>query len=337
MATIVSKKTLPQNITTQQLMQVDYHFNFTDKELLKDWNWLKKETVFKTGSQYKPGLKLCQHFCRNFFDIETKNGKSFVKAWNDPVLMDKVRLWGLSKMSALYMSWIRRAVYMASGMHNPSFYRPHLAKQIILATQKSEGVLFDPCAGWGGRMLGTVASGWNYIACEPNKETYDNLLKMITFLDIDKNVTLYNIPYEDLDLSSIGKVDVVLTSPPYFDIEIYTSGNNQSYQKYDEYNTWMEKWYIPMIKNNITILKKDGLSCYNVMNGRCEDITERTFEEHKLLGMSLVDKLGIDSPFKNYKKKLNRLDLTYVFKNLAEGPYSPYDPNTNNNELFVFG
>jgi hypothetical protein len=127
-----STKTLPQTITTEELMKVDYHFNFSDKELIKDWKWLQKETVFKTGSQYKPGMKLCQHFCRNFFDIETKNGKSFVNVWNDPIIMDKVRLWGLEKMSALYVSWIRRAVYMASGMHNPSFYRPQQIKFVEL-------------------------------------------------------------------------------------------------------------------------------------------------------------------------------------------------------------
>tara|TARA_R110000868_G_scaffold386208_1_gene654389 strand:- start:311 stop:1327 length:1017 start_codon:yes stop_codon:yes gene_type:complete len=333
-----SKKTLPQDITTQDLMKVEFHYNYTDKELLKDWNWLKNETVFKTGSQYKPGLKLCQHFCSNFFDIETKKGKSFVKAWNDPELMDKVRLWGLSKMSALYLSWIRRAVYMASGMHNPSFYRPHLSKQIILSTQKTEGILFDPCAGWGGRLLGTVASGWKYIGCEPNIETYTNLMRMVTFLNIEDKVTLYNIPYEDLDLESVEKVDIVLTSPPYFDIEIYASNTNQSYQKYSEYNNWMDNWYIPMITRNLSILKNDGLSCYNVMNGRCENIVERTIQLHEDMGFDLVDHLGIDSPFKNYKKKLNRLDLTYVFKNTTRNAYYSYDPTTNmaHNKLFVF-
>lgn len=333
-----STKTLPQSITTQELMNVDFHFKFSDKELLKDWNWLKKETIFKTGSQYKPGLKLCQHFCRNFFDIETKNGKSFKKAWKDPILMNKVRLWGLEKMSALYLSWIRRAVYMASGMHNPSFYRPHLSKQIILSTQKAEGILFDPCAGWGGRMLGTVAAGWKYIGCEPNKETYDNLVRMVSFLGIEDKVVLHNIPYEDLDLNLIGKVDIVLTSPPYFDIEIYASNTNQSYQKYDTYVVWMDKWYIPMIINNLSILNEDGLSCINIMNGRCEDIVERTHEQHKNMGFDLVDQLGIDSPFVNYKKKLNRLDLTYVFKNSSFGSYYPYAPKVKTvySDIFVF-
>ena len=158
----------------------------------------------KTGSQWKPGLKICQHFCKNFFTIQTKNGKSFEKVWNDSILMDKVRLWGLEKMSALYLSWIRRAVYMVSGMHNPSFFRPHLAKQIILSTKKNKGILFDPCAGWGGRMLGTVSAGRKYIGCEPNINTYKHLIEIIQFLEIEYYVTLYNVAYEQLDLNKIG-------------------------------------------------------------------------------------------------------------------------------------
>lgn len=331
------EKTLPQNITTQELITTDYHFVYTDEELIKDWERLTKVTKFKTGSQWKPGLKLCQHFCRNFFDIETGNGKSFKKVWNDPVIMDKVRLWGLEKMSALYMSWIRRAVYMASGMHNPSYFRPHISKKIILSTKKKEGILFDPCAGWGGRMLGTVAAGWHYIGCEPNVETYNNLQKIINFLNIQNNVTLHNLPYEDLHLSSIGKVDIVLTSPPYFDMEIYTHDPNQSYKKYNDHTVWMNMWYLPMVMNNLSILKQDGLSCYNVMNGKCQDIVERTIIEHKNLGFDLVDQIGIDSPFKNYKKKLNRSDLTYVFKNTSVSSYVPYNSHHYiDNKLFVF-
>jgi hypothetical protein len=320
MATVAVKKksdkTLPQTITTQELMQVDYHFNYSNDALLKDWKKLKTVTEFKTGSQWKPGLKLCQHFCRNFFDIETKNGKSFVKVWNDPVLMDKVRLWGLQKMSQLYLSWIRRAVYMASGMHNPSFFRPHLAKQIILSTNKVSGTLFYPCAGWGGRMLGTVAAGWNYIGCEPNKTTYNHLMEIVEFLDIGNFVTLHNMPYEDLDLSTVGTVDVVLTSPPYFDLELYNNDDSQSYIKYPTYDDWLENWYLKMIEENSKILVNDGLSCYNVMDGRCENIVEKTMEIHKELGYTLVNQFGIDSPFKNYKKKLNKLDLTYIFEKL---------------------
>ena len=64
-----------------------------------------------------------------------------------------------------------------------------------------------------------------------------------------------------------------------------------------------------MLANNMSILKEDGLSCYNVMNGRCENIVEKTIEQHNTHGFDLVNQLGIDSPFKNYKKKLKPLSL----------------------------
>lgn len=308
------EKTLPQSITTQELMQVDFHYNYSQYELIEDWKRLKSVTEFKTGSQWKPGLKICQHFCKNFFDIQTRNGKSFVDMWNDPVVMDRVRIWGLEKMSALYLSWIRRAVYMASGMHNPSFYRPHIAKQIIFSTNKINGTLFDPCAGWGGRMLGTVAAHWRYVGCEPNTTTYNNLLEIVDFLGIKDSVTLYNMPYENLDLTNLCEVDIILTSPPYFDLERYDNKDSQSYIKYSTYEDWLNNWYLAMIEKNISVLSEDGLSCYNVMNGRCENIVEKTIEQHQERGFSLVGTLGIDSPFKNYKKKLNKQDLTYIFQ-----------------------
>lgn len=308
------KKTLPGNTTTAELMQLDFHFNYTEQELREDWKRLCNIHKFKSGSQWKPGLKISQHFCKNFFDIETKNGKSFSKVWNDPVLMDKVRLWGLEKMSALYMSWIRRAVYMASGMHNPSFYRPHLARQIIHSTNIINGRLFDPCAGWGGRMLGTVSAGWHYIGCEPNTTTYNHLLEIVDFLDIKDAVTLHNIPYEDLDLTTVGEVDVVLTSPPYFDLEIYANDSTQSCQRHSSYDGWLNNWYLPMVEKNMTLLTKDGLSCYNVMDGLCKDIVDHTNTIHKNNGYKMVNCLGIDSPFINYKKKLNKKDLTYIFQ-----------------------
>jgi hypothetical protein len=85
--------------------------------------------------------------------------------------------------------------------------------------------------------------------------------------------------------------------------------------KHPTYDNWLENWYLKMIEENSKILVNEGLSCYNVMDGRCENIVEETINKHKSLGFSLVDQLGIDSPFKNYKKKLNKQDLTYIFKN----------------------
>lgn len=314
---VMTNKTLPKDISTEQLMDIDYRYRYSDEELMKDWNAIKQATVFTYGSQFKPGLKLSQHFCDNFFDIKTKNGKSFLELSKDPILIDKVRTWGLEKMSALYISWIRRAIYMAGGMHNPSHYRPHLAKEIILSTKKQRGVLLDPCAGWGGRMIGTVASGWNYIGFEPNKKTFDNLIRIVSYLNIGDSVILYQLPYDFALIKN--KVDIVLTSPPYFDLEIYDDSITQSYNQFTDYDDWLHNWYLNMIKANFDLLKDDGLSCYNVQNGRCKNIVEETINVHSEYDYQLIKSIGINSPFKNYKKKVHtKSDLTYVFKKICD-------------------
>lgn len=305
---------LPADITTQQLMITDLGYNYSNSELIKDWMRLKTITKFKTGSQWKPGLKICQQFCDNFFDIKATNGKSFNSIKSDYDEMNKIRLWGKEKMSALYISWIRRAIYMRWGGHNPSYYRPHLSKQIIMSTGKSNGILFDPCAGWGGRMLGTVAAGWRYVGCEPNVETYNNLLRIIDFLKISESVELHNIAFEDFDLNSLGEVDVVLTSPPYFNLETYSDADTQSYNKHNDFQDWLNNWLLKMIEVCTNKLTNDGLSCWNVMNFKNTNIVEAVINKHQSMGYELINALGIDSPFVNYKKRLLKKDLTYIFK-----------------------
>jgi len=308
-----STSVLPKDIKTEDLMLIDLGYSYSNDELLKDWERLKGVKDFKSGSQFKPGMKICQHFFDNFFDIKAHNGKCFRSVQNDFVTMDKIRTWGLEKMSALYVSWIRRAIYMASGMHNPTYYRPHLAKQIILSTGKKTGILFDPCAGLGGRMLGTVAAGWQYIGCEPNKETYNNLLRVIEFLGIQNQVTLYNIPFEELKMNELGMVDMILTSPPYFNLENYSDEEDQSYNKFSNFESWKTDWYIPMIEKCISKLKPEGLSCWNVMDFKGNDMVNSLFTVHERNNMVIDERLGIDSPFINYKKKINNRDLTYIF------------------------
>jgi hypothetical protein len=307
------KTTLSKDITTAELMALDYKYNFSEKELKDDWKKLIEVSTFKTGAQFKPGMKLCQHFFPNFWNIENEKGLSFAKVWNDHIIMDKVRVWGLQGMSQLWLSWIRRAVYMASGLPNSSFYRPHFSKQVTILTGKKNGTLFDPCAGWGGRMLGTVANDWNYISCEPNNETYDNLCKLIHFLGIESKVKLYNIPAENFDFDSIDNIDVVLTSPPYFNLEVYTSDNNQSYNRFDTYEQWSNNWLQPLIGNCLSRMSEDGISAWNVMNFGKNDIVKSVIDSHAQKQYKLFDTVGFQSPLANIRNLKNK-DVTYLFR-----------------------
>lgn len=293
-------------------MKVDYRYHYTDKELHEDWSKLIMTKHYKTGSQFKPGMKLCQHFCDNFWEIQNNKGLTFADCWNNPILMDKVRIWGLEGMSELWLSWVRRAVFMSSGLPNSSFYRPHLSRQVIHSTGIRNGLLFDPCAGWGGRMLGTVSYGWNYVSCEPNIKTYDNLRRIIDFLEIHDKVKLYNIPVEDFDIQSI-KPDVVLTSPPYFNLEVYNNESNQSYNKYDQYESWRDNWLYSIIEGSLGVINQQGISAWNVMNFKRYDLVGDIISIHEKHGWELYDTVGFKSPLANIRKLKNK-DVTYLFK-----------------------
>jgi len=310
------KMKFPKNITAKELMKVDYHYSYSEEELKKDWSRLKDTTEYKTGAQFKPGLKLCQHFFRNFFLVEDKNGKSFEKCWNDEEVMKKVLKWANSGdgskkgISKLWLSWVRRAVYLAAGLPNSTYYRPHFAKQIIEMTGKPTGTLFDPCAGWGGRLLGTVASGWKYIGCDTDKVTYGNLLELVKFLGIEEKVTLYNDPPIQDSMHLVPKVDVVLTSPPFYNLENYDRNISEEYSTYE---MWSSEFLKPLVEKSLKKLKAGGLSCWNVMNCGGNDLVGDIMEVHKSANMKLKTTLCVNSPLANIRTLKNK-DVTYIFE-----------------------
>lgn len=301
---------LPQDITVEELMKTDYKYHYSPSELLKDYDRLCSITEYKKGSQFQPGMKLCKHFCPNFFDIQDANGKSFASEWKNEETMEAVLEWGRKSMSKLWMSWIRRAVYMVAGLPNSSFYRPHFSRQLIEMTGKDSGTLFDPCFGWGARMLGTTSKGWEYVGCDPNTQTYKNVCQMRDFLGVD--ATLLNIPAEKYRFET--KHDLVLTSPPYFNLEVYTDkeGEDQCYAGHT-YESWRDQWLVPLINSCLDNLSDDGLSAWNVMNFKKHDLVGDVIKAHEERGFELIDTLGFDSPLANIRSLKNK-DITYIFR-----------------------
>jgi len=306
----------PKSITAKELMKVDYRYSYSEEELKKDWHRLTATTEYKTGAQFKPGLKLCQQFFPNFFLIEDKNGKSFAKCWKDEEIMKKVLKWANSGdgskhgMSQLWLSWIKRAVYLAAGLPNSTYYRPHFAKQIIETTGKTTGTLFDPCAGWGGRLLGTVAAGWKYIGCDTDRVTYGHLVELVKFLGIKDMVTLYHDPPIQDSMNLVPKVDVVLTSPPFYNLENYDRNISEEYQTYE---VWSSEFLKPLVEKSLKKLKTGGLSCWNVMNCGGNDLVGDIMEVHESTNMKLKTTLCVNSPLANIRTLKNK-DVTYVFE-----------------------
>lgn len=160
-------------------------------------------------------------------------------------------------------------------------------------------------------MLGTEAAGWQYHACEPNPVTYANLLRMIAF--VGGRAHIHNQPAESFDVGTVGPVDIVLTSPPYFNLEVYDHAANQCYNQWCNFEQWRDCWLAPVINHCLDHLKPDGISAWNVMNFKKHDLVEAVIHVHRARGWTLIDTLGFQSPLNNIRKLRNR-DVTYVFR-----------------------
>ena len=254
---------LPQ--LAAELEKVSFYVEYSDIELKTDWMKLVgwNAQVDSIASTQRIGMKLCEHFFPNFYDIEDKKGNSFKSLWIAKNL-EKVLRWNRKSHSTPYLSEIKRGIYFNFGLAKSTMYRPQMAKMVV--SNLNGHKVFDPCAGWGGRLLGSVASGAEYTAFEPNTETYEGLLRMVKFLGIEDKVKLYKDSALNMDKYNIHNVDVVLTSPPYFDLEVYSHEDTQSITGCTSYQMWVDKFLNPLVTGALQTLKSTGWSCWNVHN-----------------------------------------------------------------------
>ena len=122
-----------------------------------------------------------------------------------------------------------------------------LSAPVILAALRHFGLSgrwFDPCAGWGTRLLAAHLSGCKYVACEPGIP-YQGLLGIRRHLDNDAELILSK--WQDAKWPTS---DFILTSPPFFNKEDYLDGYN-----YGVFEQWYLNWLKPLVDKSITATK----------------------------------------------------------------------------------
>lgn len=117
--------------------------------------------------------------------------------------------------------------------------------------------VLDPTAGWGGRMLGAAALGIKYYGMDLNKNLRDGYNAMRKDLDI-KNCKMYWGNCLKKDFSQLD-YDLVLTSPPYVNMEIYENSPH-----YDTDDYFYKEFLIPLMDKCYKYLKSGGAMCFNI-------------------------------------------------------------------------
>jgi 16S rRNA G966 N2-methylase RsmD len=278
----------------QELEQTSFYFSYTDEDMRKDWkklcDWTTTEDSINSTSRL--GMKLSEHFCPNFYDIESASGTSYKSLWTAKNL-EKILRWNRKSHSTPYLSELKRGIYFCCGLTKNTMYRPQMMK-LACIKYKAERVL-DPCAGWGGRMLGAVSYGAHYTAFEPNTATYNNLMKIVSFLGIQDKVTLICDDARNMSQYNIPKVDLVLTSPPYFDLEVYAHEDTQSIKNLSTYQEWADGFLREVIRLGLEHLNENGVSCWNVGKVKNRDMNEDVLKYHTEFGYQVIDTLAVAS------------------------------------------
>tara|TARA_Y100001970_G_scaffold261232_1_gene344129 strand:+ start:1176 stop:2414 length:1239 start_codon:yes stop_codon:yes gene_type:complete len=241
------------------------NYNNKLKSNEKDWENLKKKEITKNNinSTSIVGMNIIKRHMPHIYEVENYKGKSIKKMWTYESIIKAVRT-NRKSHSTPYFTEIVRQVGFTSGTSKVTMYRPLLTKRIIQYFNATN--VLDVCVGWGGRMLGSLCiDGVSYTGIEPFSKTYEGLDKMKNDLNLDK-ATLYNKRAEEqLPLLPNNHYDIALTSPPYYNLEIYSDETSQSHH-YGTYEEWIERFLKPVVYGVLEKLKDDGKSCWSVKN-----------------------------------------------------------------------
>lgn len=280
-----------------------------------------------------------------------KGYKSPIERWNDDVelrlLLNKAfeaktisskslrdliyRMWKSS--SAFSPHWGRALIAyvmipsLMQGKVPPGEYQ---VEDLSILNQLEGKEWLDISAGWGDRLIAAMSLNMRYTGYDPNtnlKWGHDQLIRL--FGNPDMHQIIYE-PFEEAVLS--GTYDVVMSSPPFFDKEVYSSSKTQSYSKYPNINDWLIFFLFKALINAWSVLKVGGyliLHLGDSSSGNIE-ICAKTmlFIESFLPGSSWEGILPLQSEDSNMP--------TWVWKKTSQKDRSLWNPSIDRSMLKFF-
>ena len=215
--------------------------------------------------------------------------------------------------------------------------------------------IYDPSSGWGGRILGAMSSKKtiHYIGCDPNTDNWIDEIDKSRYeyvADFFNNEALETNPFWEEKKNTYhyfqigsefigdhpdfqqykGKLDMVFTSPPYFDREQYSEDEEQSFKSYPMYSDWRDNFLRPTLTNAYESLRSDRYLLWNIADIK---IGKSTFHPLEQDSIDIIESLGGE-----YKGKLKMLMASMIgvdqsnVKNCVsvDGNLSKYEP------IFIF-
>ena len=260
---------IPQEVITKEFdiaRKNGFPFYKVDKiKFNKGIGSLKKATIEKSNGTYLWGGKLTElatFFHPHIFECKRPNHMSPIELFNDDVIFRSA----ITKLVALYPkilpSNVREICRNDSRSSRINNFPPRVVLAILQELCEERGLLspltvLDPCAGFSGRLIGCACSKKveKYVGIDVSQETCNGLNATKDWLcdisDMDTNIVCDDCL---LAMRRYVNVDLILTSPPFLDMERYKGVKYAT-----DYKEWTESFVIPFIKNSYMSLRNGGI------------------------------------------------------------------------------
>lgn len=154
----------------------------------------------------------------------------------------------------------------------------------MLVLRRKNKVYITGNCGFGGRMLGALSSKKNfkYVGTDPNTETMYHLHQLGQYIEQvtgrENSYELHCCGSEEFK-GKPNSIDFAFSSPPYFDLEVYSDEPTQCYNKFPKLEEWLEGYVRQTIKNIAYMLKPGrcyavNIADFKVSGGECAYVDE---------------------------------------------------------------
>jgi ParB-like nuclease domain len=199
-----------------------------------------------------------------------------------------------------------------------SNFRPGFALALYREFCTDGAVVFDTSTGYGGRLVGFVASqAGTYIGVDPSTKTHEANARLAADLAPTRTVRLINQPAEDVDPEPLaGSCDFAFTSPPYFTKEHYADEDTQSFKRYPQPAAWRDGFLVPMMRLQHAALAAGAVAAVNIadvdLRGRRVPLEDWTRRAGIAAGFELVEERRLGMP-RAFESNATRLQYEPVF------------------------
>lgn len=209
----------------KQKFNLDIHYS--DKSLISEFNNVqnKKGRYDAVPSMNRNILQYQPHF----YNFEKQ-------LFKDPVIRNKLEQNRLKYINKTLSEMTTREIlssFKISGIYanGYSFFSPLWIKAFI--EEFNIKSIYDPCGGWGHRMLG--ANNIRYIYNDFWTESVNGVQKIKEKYKLTNHI-IYN--FDCTQFTPLEEYEAIFTCPPYFNVEKY---NNKQYKDINDYKIWIQK------------------------------------------------------------------------------------------------